>query len=341
MDRFLILQIDPILYKDKIIEFWNKYLPGTPHARIEWISKGNPAGPTLWFFAFERANNELAGMVSVIPREFRFKNQKLLGGMLGDFMVSNKYRVFGPAIFLQKYVIKKYPELGFHFIYTMTDFLLKGFAVGLGYKEFDRIVTLFKPLKTDNLLSKYMGKKIALLVSPLADVFFNFISYRLIFIKTPLLDEVTDINETSWNAFFSGFIDSPDMLSGNLDYSFMRWRYLQHFESRFRLLLIKGKRTNIVMAILFFTIEDTVARIYDLRIKEGFSGLIVWKGIMSFFYRQKCRKIYMVTGASFWKNKMRGLGFFNTHDEGSFLIYGLPDAESCRIKNIFFVEKII
>ena len=153
MAKFKILQTEPFELKSTILKFWEKYLPGTSPERFDWL-QSNPEGPTVWLFAFDVESNELAGTISIMKRDM-FLNGKLIhAGVIGDFMVSDKYRVFGPAIQLQKAVIESKRDLNLDFLYTVPNPASLKLSLRVGFLEKIKMRHMVRPLKMDQYILK-------------------------------------------------------------------------------------------------------------------------------------------------------------------------------------------
>ena len=67
----IIQKINPLEYKNDIINMWKTNLPGTPGDRFDWISSGNPFGKAIWFLAIEEKNRKLIGTTNISPKNNR------------------------------------------------------------------------------------------------------------------------------------------------------------------------------------------------------------------------------------------------------------------------------
>src|SRR6185436_12415022 len=120
MTKFEIRQVSPTEHTQQIRGFWQKYLPVTPMARLEWL-EGNPAGATLWLFAYDGKTQEVAGMVSITKKEIYVEGKLVSVGILGDLMAGERYRVFGPAMQLIREGVAAARNAAISWVYTIPN----------------------------------------------------------------------------------------------------------------------------------------------------------------------------------------------------------------------------
>ena len=167
MPKFRIITGGPSRYKEEIARFWREYLPGTPPERFDWM-RTNPAGPAIWFFAIEEKTSTLAGTISLMPKDMLVDGSPVRACIMGDYMIGGRYRVFGPALDLQKAVTKDFSNLGFRFIYTVPNQASIKIIERMGFVEMMRLRTLIKPVKALPYLKKYVNPTLARFAAPVA-----------------------------------------------------------------------------------------------------------------------------------------------------------------------------
>lgn len=178
MSKFRIIQTNPVQFKEQVLEFWRNYLPGTPVERFEWMNHGNPAGPAVWFFAQEETTKELAGMISLTPKNMVVDGRTIRAGLMGDFMVDTRYRVFGPNLQLLRTVPAEMGRLGFQLAYTVPNAQSEQLVRRIGMKRAGAFKNFLKPLKAGYYLMKYanMNSFSISLLSPVIDAGLRMVS---------------------------------------------------------------------------------------------------------------------------------------------------------------------
>jgi predicted acetyltransferase len=290
MERFHIIQADPMQYREQILKFWEAYLPMTPPQRFEWLNQGNPAGAAIWVLAFNRKNNELAGVISVMPKEIILEGQTVRGGILGDFMVSNKYRVFGPNLQLPKTVLSHLSDLGFNFLYTIPNPESEKIMKRVGFRKAGVMYNLVKLLKTKHYLNKYLNSFAGRLMSPFTYIGLKIISRETyvsaagVFEETAVIDEIFDL---LWNKIK---LQQPHMI-GDHSPSYITWRYLQNPLYKFRVLTYKEEFKGDLLGFIIFTIDQGKLYIFDIIAVERTYIHRLLKRIVSIARSESCLSI--------------------------------------------------
>ncbi|MCK4708459.1 MAG: hypothetical protein KAU21_07565, partial [Gammaproteobacteria bacterium] len=163
MAKFEIILSDPLKYKNEIIQFWEDYLTGTGAGRFDWM-QNNPAGSSIWLLAFEMDSKELAGMISIMLHEVLIEGEKIRSGIVGDFMISNKYRVFGPALPLLKAAVGSKDSLDLDFLYTVPNPASMKLTARVGFSERIKMCHFVRPIKTESYIASRVKNKIILKV---------------------------------------------------------------------------------------------------------------------------------------------------------------------------------
>jgi hypothetical protein len=267
MERFHIKQVDPMLYKERIVSFWKEYLPGTPSARLEWMNRENPLGPAIWFFAFDKESDDLAGLISIIPKNVVLNGNTIRCGILGDFIVAKKYRVFGPNLLLLRTVTMNLTNLGFDFIYGIPNQASEGPLKRVGFKNVGVMHSLVKPLKTDYYLQKYTGLSFSKILSPFANSALKALSKESWVSSRGFFEESTVLNG-SFNILWDEIKHQQSNMIGEHSQEYLRWRFCQNPLYKFRILTYRNSEDDKLLGFLFFTIYQNKLYIYDIIAKD-------------------------------------------------------------------------
>lgn len=263
MANFYVIQNDPIQYKEQILKFWEDYLPGTPPGRFEWMNQGNPAGPAIWFFAFDSKNNELAGVISIMPKEMFLNGKTIRSGILGDFMINKKYRVFGPSLLLLRTAQESLPNLGLKFIYTIPNLGSEGLIKRVGFNEIGALQHFVKPLEISHYLNRHMNSLIAYLISPFIKLGLKIISRETYTSAKGHFKEALRIDE-SFDLLWDKIELNQSNIIGVHSSVYLNWRYFQNPLYKFRVLTYKKDSKGDVLGFIVFTINQDKLYIYDI-----------------------------------------------------------------------------
>lgn len=321
MARFNITQSDPVEYKEQILEFWDENLPGTPHGRFEWM-QDNPAGPAIWFFAFEENKNELVGTISIMPREMVLNGKIIKVGIVGDFMVSNHYRVFGPALSLQKIVLESMSKYGLDYVYTVPNQASLKMNQRAGYVNSVKLVHLVKPVHSSHYLQKYLNEKMSAYIGYILDFVLKIFSKESWLFSTDHFDEIKIVNG-SFDTLWDETQKLETGLIGNHSAEFIDWRYLKNPKLGFRIIALRNKAEGVLLGYVVFSIIDGRVDIYDLiSLKKSYKNKLLRK-VIHVARRQKCQAIYIrLVEDSLDICNVRKFMFFNARNDISVFVFG-------------------
>ncbi|MCI0505907.1 MAG: hypothetical protein L0Z73_07315, partial [Gammaproteobacteria bacterium] len=254
MTRFLIKESDPLQYKTEIVDFWKNYLPGTPPERFDWMNS-NPDGKPIWYLAFEKDSNKLAGTVSIMPRKMINNGKTLRAGIIGDFMIGDKYRVYGPALDLQKTVVASLKNHHLDFLYTLPNKASLKLNERTGLRNIADLDYYVKPIYVAYYLEKHVNHSIARVISPIVKVLLAIGSKETYMTNGGIYREVKDIDgsfDTLWNRIKE---KRADLLS-NRGAEYLRWRYLKDPLLDFQVITVQDKPDGEISGYIVFTIID-------------------------------------------------------------------------------------
>lgn len=333
MSKFNIIQSNPEAYKEQIIGFWKEYLPGTPPERLKWM-QDNPAGPAIWFLAFEEENNQLAGTISITPRVIYRNNKIILAGIMGDFMTGSKYRLFGPAIELQKKAIQSIDKFGFKFIYTIPNTASIKLAQRVGFENVMKLHYLAKPICISYYLNKYLGKQFARLAIPIAELILKILSKETYLIERGIFEEISYVDK-SLGAFWDKIICERSDMIGDYGPAFLRWKYDQNPSSKYILLTYKNKINGELLGFIVFSIEGKKMEVFDIfALSENATDMLLKKTIL-IARNDKCQAIYIrLSESNPLFGRLKYFGFVDSKTDVDILAYG--ESKNYYMKWSFF-----
>lgn len=323
MTRFNLIQTeDPFPYAQQIFNFWDAYLPGTPHARLDWMCRGNPAGSATWLLALNEESGELMGTMSVMPKSYFAGSRILRVGIVGDFMVHQNNRVFGPAISLPKFVSEHCQELGFDFLYTIPNVESAKVLAHFGFRPVKILCSYVKPIKLVPYLRRYMPCLIARLLSPLFKTVAILMSLGLCGSSRGIFCEPFEFNEKFDHLFEEVKLSSKELIADHGS-DYLVWRYSSNPLSGFRAITFMEPLNAKLSGYIVFKCVNDRLEIFDgfgLTAKDKRSLL---KKITQIATREKCRAIqFILAGPEEWSRQLRLCGFFDSKDDTQVYCFG-------------------
>jgi hypothetical protein len=310
VSEFTVIQSDdPSRYKEEILGFWKEYLPGTAPGRFEWMSRGNPAGPACWFFALVEDTGEIAGLISLMPKMMSVDGNLVKAGIIGDYMVDRKYRLFGPNLKLMRALVESAPALGYEFIYGLPNYAAVKIVERVGMKRVDNICTYVKLIKVASHLKNRLPVVLANLVTIPARLILRLFLKEL-FVSSSGVEEVTETDE-SFDILWEKVRGSVPGLVSDRSASFISWRYLQNPLNRFRLIVYRGETQQVLSGYSVFCItEDNELWIYDIFSLGRDIENRMLKRLIEIAREDRCRSIiFSVLCGGGWGRRLWHFGF--------------------------------
>jgi hypothetical protein len=264
MSKFRIIQTEPSQFKEQILEFWRNYLPGTPPKRFEWMNHGNPAGPAVWFFALEETSKELAGTLSLTPKNIVTNGRTIRACILGDLMVDTRYRVYGPNLQLMRAVPAELARLGFKLAYTVPNAHSEQLLIRIGMKKVGAFKILVKPLNGGYYLAKYskMNSFLRSLLTPVINAGLRMASKETYITSKGIFEEITrgeELPDSLWNSVRDNF-----SFTGERSPAYLEWKYFQNPFKDFHVIAFRHSAGRGPSGYIVYRIDQNILKIYDI-----------------------------------------------------------------------------
>ncbi|WP_457673013.1 GNAT family N-acetyltransferase [Thiolapillus sp.] len=142
-----------------IRRLWNDNLRFVADGRYEWLYRDNPAGDTLTCLAVHEEKGEIVGMASAMRRDFHFEGEPCRAGIAIDFAIDAEYRVFGPALLLQRTLVEKAWEQGLDFMLGFPNLAAQGVIKRLGYSPIGSGVRFSRLIRSRGKLKELFSRR--------------------------------------------------------------------------------------------------------------------------------------------------------------------------------------
>jgi hypothetical protein len=316
---------DPFPYRDRIIDMWRAYLPGAPEGRLEWLQRGNPAGPAVWFLAFEEGSDEIAGTLTLLPRKLYLRGEPLLAGTLGDFMVAGKYRVFGPNLQLMRKTLASLDELGMSFIYTVPNDSSRMVAKRAGVRYDTELECYARPIDMSFYLRKYMPAPVAAMLAPPADLLFRLSSREIRRVPGAEVEETDEIGDP-FDRIWDRLREERTDLIGERSAAYMRWKYHGNPLRDFRILTCRMRGREELSGYAVFSVRDRIkVDVYDFQAFGGACRDALIKKLISLARSEGRQAVYYIApGWSPMFDELRRFRFLDVRDTLLLGFFGEP-----------------
>lgn len=140
--------------KERILEFWRKNHDKSFAKKFDWMYERNPFGkPHIWFIELADSK-ELVGMGVIFPRHLEINGIRYAAGILGDMLVHKAHRSLGPALLLQKSILRSLEEGGFELIYGFPNKNAEIILRRSGYVCLGRLARSVLVLRSESYLKR-------------------------------------------------------------------------------------------------------------------------------------------------------------------------------------------
>lgn len=260
-----IVPINREEHLEGVVSLWKDNFPATFDNRFNWLYEGNPFGPTKTFVAEHKKTGKIAGMGSIYMNLTQIEGGIVRSAVACDFIVDPKYRVFGPALKIERAVGSLVGESGPEFVFAYPNKDSRAIFLRVGYKAVGKSRDYVKLLKTAHKLKKYLKFEVlSKTVGFCLDAAFLLIDSIRFFLAP------RDIAFESGKIFDKRFDELWEKakrnypISGEKSSAYLNWRYAKCLNQEYRILCLTNKEKNEIKAYAVYYIENKVAIIADL-----------------------------------------------------------------------------
>lgn len=254
---------DAIQDRDIILKLWKENIQvDDVHERYQWLYFENPAGPMRTVLAVHDETGEIVGAGSLYPQKVRLFGHSVIFGTAADYMVDRRFRVFGPAVQIQRKLLESATDFGFDYLLGFPNKAAMGVIKRIGYQQIGFAHRYVKLLKTHNLLvAKIRLPVFPAIVAFLIDSFLSIEDYlKSVFFKVKYKHVVYDnVKSLKLDSVFLSNNNSLVILDKSSEK--LTWRYNQ---DHFRFFSISTKNSNHSYSFIVYTVNAGVASIIDI-----------------------------------------------------------------------------
>jgi hypothetical protein len=318
MNRYNTIQVTNVEdYKEIIIEFWRKYLNESHLQRFDWMSGTNPAGKTIWFLSFTEDLTELVGVLSLLRKNIYYNSKLFKGAIMGDFMVHEKHRVFGPAFSLLKKAVSCVENNHLDFIYTSPNDDSEKIVARAGFNKLITMNTYVKPLRVSSYLKKKnFNRYFTLLISLITENILKFSSKEAYILKSGNCTEISNL-DSSFEMLWNNYYKITETAIGVHNAEYLTWRYTNNHSQNYRIIAFNEGVNNDISGYIVFTIKGKEKKllIMDIVSLNDKSANQLLKHLIKVARLEKCQAVYFtVSHNSRWQRLIKKFNFFDAQD---------------------------
>ncbi|BAO45449.1 GNAT family N-acetyltransferase [Thiolapillus brandeum] len=254
-------------HRRAIQKLWDNNLHYIGAGRYEWLYFNNPAGETITCLAVTE-DGEIVGMASAMRRDFYLHGKCYTACVAIDFAIDSEYRVFGPALQLQRTLAEQAWEQDVDFLMGFPNLASQGILKRVGYTSIGESIRFTQVIRTySKLIPRLNDRRLPVwLAGPLSAVLDVVLSVEHLVRRSRGSTTVgTSLGQMrdQWQQLWRSNRDSR-IFQGKHDADYIEWRYVNCPYQDYQLFCLHDGEQNLV-AFLVFSIREKVVLIDDFR----------------------------------------------------------------------------
>jgi hypothetical protein len=294
-----------------IIEMVARYLNSqADEHRYEWMYLKNPEGPAKAWLAEEESDKRIVGLASAFPRRMVYRGQDMLGWVLGDFCVADDWRALGPAVQLQRAIVRSVDSGMADLFYDFPSHAMMAVYRRLGIEATSEIVRFTKLLRVDGWAEK--AGPVSCLASPISkmgNVALTLLDTLRTVDASISVDEV--VGQTVGEEFANLSSEAQERFGPCIRRStrYLSWRYLQNPVRPTTMLA--ARRNGELLGFSVTALEGGSVSLMDCTVGRDPNAVrAILRAVCGRFRRQGVERLNAPTSrGTWWANQLTDLGF--------------------------------
>lgn len=219
---YTITENEPASHRDDLLSLWERNFPQRETAqRFDWLYR---TGVANTWFAETQAGTRI-GSTGLMKRRFRIGGQLCQAGQALDMNVDVEHRSIGPALQLQRQVVKVVSETDLAFAYGIPVPQAEVVMRRVGYRLLGSIERWTKPLRSEyKIRSRLKSPTVARMASAVVDVVLKYKSADAYYsrpagVRTEIVSSFDERCDLLWEQALHQF-----SIVGERDAAYQNWR---------------------------------------------------------------------------------------------------------------------
>ena len=253
-----------------LLPIWKEALDELDIRRIEWSYNNNINELPDVYCLRNLADGEIFGSLTIFPRRYYCRGKLFEGGTTGDYAIKKRFRSLGPALSLQRNVLKsiKHDQI----IIGFPNKIAEKIQMRAGFKFFGNMVFYTKPIRAQYIINK-LGRFIPLkYFNRIIDVLLFCRDFKIKKNKTLLIiNKPQDIAirfDQIWNKCKNKF-----SFIGDRSFKYLFWRYFENPYHDYKLFAITHIKEERLLGYIIYRVSD-----YNVIVDD-----FLWNGINQHF----------------------------------------------------------
>jgi len=292
--------------------------------RLRWLYERNPDGATRTWLGFSPSpDSRIIGCGSLISRRMALGGRRYLGGNLADFAVDKAHRLAGPAIMIQRAIVRGSKEAGFDLVYGWPNDKSVGVCKRVGYTSIGMATRWVKPLHTEKKLREALKNPLIRKAAAagvdrvlMANDWRKILS-RLVAFRSETLLRADERFDALWARMRLPY------LVGEKTAAYLNWRYADYTTKRIRFFCVTGRLSQRLLGYAVYSVRGDVASVEDLLVDDLNEHLDVLLLGLALKVRDEgaCSLSLTYLGTDKLFPRLRSLGFFDRGGDRPLIVY--------------------
>lgn len=268
--KVVLADVDNPVHREAILGLWKRNLRLVCDDRYDWLYADNPAGHTITLLAVQEEHHRIVGCASIMRRDFVINGKIHHAGVAIDFAVDSAFRVFGPALLLQRMLVKQAWAQGLEFLVGFPNQAAQAVVKRVGYEPLGEKARFSQVIRSRNKLREALPAvfpnwlvTVAGYVLDVGLVLRHAISGGSASGKVLAMDDELD---GSWQRLWIKNTAKPGVW-GNHGLNYLRWRYLHCPYRDYHIFKLSDEQEEL-LAYLIFSFKDDMVLIEDFRFSD-------------------------------------------------------------------------
>jgi len=269
--RFVVAEPNNSVHRDAVLGLWQRnFRLINSYDCYEWLYAANPAGQTITVLAILEDQDRIIGCASIMRRDFVLEGDVYHGGVAILFSVDPEFRVFGPALQLQRVTVEQAWKQGLEFIVGFPNRSAWNITRRVGYERMGKKARFTHIVRSNNKLRE-----------KLPNIFPNWLinsgSYVLdagLLLRNRIAGGASSRTELviggelarDWQELWKKISANPDF-KGDLGEGYVQWRYLCCPYRDYRISQLFDPQGKL-LAYLIFSSKENLVLIEEFRFSD-------------------------------------------------------------------------
>jgi len=251
-----------------LLPIWKEALDELDIRRIEWSYNNNINGFPDVYCLRNLADSEIFGSLTIFPRKYRLSEKLLEGGTTGDYAIKKRFRSLGPALSLQRNVLKsmKHDQI----IIGFPNKIAEKIQMRAGFKLLGNMVFYTKPIRAQYIINKLDRFILLRYFNRVIDILLFCRDFKIKKNKTLLIfNKPQDISirfDRIWDECKNKF-----SFIGDRSFKYLFWRYFENPYHDYKLFAITQEEK--LLGYIIYRVSDCNVIVDDF----------LWNGINQHF----------------------------------------------------------